>query len=260
MKALMAELGISPQKSLGQNFLINQRVISKIVEFAKKTEVDRLIEIGPGLGALTRELPKPLTVIELDRKLSEYWRQQEEIEVIEGDALRIDWEELVGSMTSMIVSNLPYQISSSLVIERSIEPVGVSDMVLMFQKEVAQRIQASPNSKEYGLLSVIAQTFWEIDLLVEAGPRDFYPAPKVASRVLSFSRKKSPVNEASAYLKFVKAAFSQRRKIVWKNLSAYCRKGKNLATEMGLSENLRAENLSVEDFLSIFEQVGASGD
>ena len=207
------------KRSLGQNFLVSDHVVEKILKAAQSFNPEKLIEVGPGPGALTDHLKTwsiPLQLIELDRDLVAYWREQG-CEVIEADALQIDWSQLIKPNT-VLVSNLPYQISSSLVIDRSLDENGLQAMVLMFQKEVAQRLMAQKSTEDYGLLSVIAQNFWLIKNVCEAGPRDFSPAPRVASRVLSFTKKPSEIKNRKKFLKFVKAAYAQRRKQLKSNL------------------------------------------
>jgi 16S rRNA (adenine1518-N6/adenine1519-N6)-dimethyltransferase len=248
----MEELGHSAKKSLGQNFLISDVVIGKILKRVASTNPEKMVEVGPGLGALTEGLLEtkiPLTVIEMDRGLAEYWRSRN-IKVIEGDALQIDWSELIGPNVTF-VSNLPYQISSSIVIERSLESHGCGHMVLMFQKEVAQRIQAPARRDDYGMLSVIAQNFWQIDTVSEAGPRDFHPPPRIASRVLGFTALPSPIEERSKFLTLVKEAFKQRRKLLKSNLKSYLASYKinendflDWLAKHGLKETARAEELS----------------
>ncbi len=248
----MQELGHSAKKSLGQNFLISDLVIGKILRRVENTKPKKIVEVGPGLGALTEGLLEtkiPLTLIEMDRVLAEYWRGRG-LEVIEGDALRIDWSGLVGADVTF-VSNLPYQISSSIVIERSLEREGVGNMVLMFQKEVAQRIQAPARREDYGMLSVVAQNFWQIDTVSEAGPRDFHPPPKIASRVLGFKAIPSPIEDRRKFLTLVKEAFKQRRKLLKSNLKSYLasyKVGENdfldWLAKNGLKETARAEELS----------------
>lgn len=264
LKQKLNELGISPKRALGQNFLVSEHAIAKIIARVQQMKAQQYVEVGPGLGALTERLLKmdaPLKVIELDRIFSQYWRDKG-VEVYEGDALKLKWEELHLPESTCLVSNLPYQISSSLVIERSLGPRAVSSMVLMFQKEVAQRLAASPKSKDYGLLTVIAQTFWDVKLVLEAGPNDFYPPPKIASRVLSFERKPQPVADPKDFLAFIKSSFMQRRKLLTKNVISYVGKtGLNqeavveILEEMGLSGKCRAEELSPQDFLKLYEQL-----
>jgi len=266
LKEVQEALGIAAKRSLGQNFLVSDHVIEKIIEKAKSFEPKNLIEVGPGPGALTyflRQFPVNFKVIELDRVLSQYWRDQG-LDVTEADALKIDWKQFYTEPgKKVLVSNLPYQISSSLVIERSLDSQGLDHMVLMFQKEVAQRIAAKARSENYGMLTVIAQTFWKTETVTEAGPRDFDPPPNVASRVLAFTARPTAVTNGKAYLTFVKTAFAQRRKLLKKNISSLCQQ-KGIAEEqlvawlleMGFTETARAEELSPEQFVQLYKKLG----
>lgn len=249
------------KKAFGQNFLISDHVIEKIIEAVKVENISSLVEIGPGLGALTDGLLaagfRPL-LIELDRTLIEYWRGRG-LQVIDADALRLDWEALNLARPTLLVSNLPYQISTSLLVERCFGPLSVQVMVLMFQKEVAERFVAKPRTKEYGLLSVMAQLFWDIEKVANAAPQDFHPAPKVASRVLKW-RRKSGVELDLRFLKFLKAAFLYRRKFLLKNLKGSVTKGQEgriaeALAHMGLSEKVRAEELSPQQFVELFNRI-----
>jgi 16S rRNA (adenine1518-N6/adenine1519-N6)-dimethyltransferase len=284
--ARLQEIGADPKRSLGQNFLISDVVVGRILAAVRSAPFSELIEVGPGLGAITEDLLEVakgsdenpgvrLTLIELDRRFVEQWRTRSAHEsnclrVVEGDALQVQWSELSLSSDTLFVSNLPYQISSSLVIERSLEPAGVSRMILMFQKEVAQRIAASARTEDYGLLTVIAQTFWETSTVTDAGPKDFYPPPNVASRVLSFRRRQvDPIAESGAlgatrsdFLKFVKAAFSHRRKFMIKNLLASYFGGdkervrsidlEGVLAERGHLATARAEELDPQTFVRVY--------
>lgn len=240
----MQELAHKAKKSLGQNFLVADHVIQKITDAAARTKSESVVEIGPGLGAITDLLirnHKDYTAIELDHGLAEYWTESG-LKVIEGDALQIDWSQI---HSPLLVSNLPYQISSSIVIEKSIEPFSLKFMILMFQKEVAQRIRAKEKTDEYGMLSVIAQEFWDIETVSEAGPKDFRPPPKVASRVLGFKRRSSDIDDPKKYLSFIKRCFQQRRRILKSNLMD---SEKDLLMKWieknKLSDKVRAEELS----------------
>lgn len=266
LQEVQEALGIAAKRSLGQNFLVSDLVIERIIQRVQDFKPEILLEIGPGPGALTyflRSFSCPLTVIELDRTLAEYWRNQG-LSVVEADALRWDWQPFLQQVgRKVLVSNLPYQISSSIVIDRSMELNGLDHMVLMFQKEVAQRIAAPASSEHYGLLSVIAQTFWKTETVTEAGPRDFSPPPRVASRVLSFTRKTNPLRNPEGFLKFVKAAFAQRRKLLKKNLGALGMQNivpeENVVTwlqEMGFKETARAEELSPAQFVELYRRFG----
>lgn len=265
LEKALQEMGILAKKSLGQNFLVSDLVIERIINQVKAFQPDELIEVGPGPGALTyflRQMNVPLQLIELDRVIAAYWREQG-LSVLEEDALRLDWSQFYSGKKLVFVSNLPYQISSSIVIERSLEDKGVEHMVLMFQKEVAQRLRAPAKSEHYGLLSVIAQTFWKMALVTEAGPRDFNPPPRVASRVLSFTRIPSEVAQRKAFLTFVKAAFAQRRKLLKSNLSSLLNQKKltegqliDWLGQMGFKETARAEELSPAQFVALYKKFG----
>jgi 16S rRNA (adenine1518-N6/adenine1519-N6)-dimethyltransferase len=293
--ARLQEVGAEPKRSLGQNFLISNHIVERIIAAVKAEPCSQMIEVGPGLGALTEdliELQLPLVLLELDAKFINYWTERARafdtgsepqvsvashpvselrnnltshpgLRVIAGDALKINWPELALKPETLFVSNLPYQISSSIVIDRSVEPAGVSRMILMFQKEVAQRLMAEPRTKEYGLLTVIAQTFWKIRTVCDAGPNDFFPPPNVSSRVLSFQRlSPEPLDgtEAAGFLRFVKSAFSHRRKLMSRNLLQDYFGGKAgllpeieaVFTTIGLTRTARAEELDPRLFVRLY--------
>ncbi|MEK6556398.1 MAG: 16S rRNA (adenine(1518)-N(6)/adenine(1519)-N(6))-dimethyltransferase RsmA, partial [Bdellovibrionota bacterium] len=217
----LQEMEVAPKRSLGQNFLVSEHVIENIISQVRSFKPKAIVEIGPGLGSLTEKLlamAVPIHLIELDREYARYWKQRETaaqganigssvaggVQVSEADALHIDWNEIVKNPATLLVSNLPYQIGARVVIDRSLGPDSVTKMILMFQKEVAQRLMATPSTKDYGFLTVVAQAQWKIRLLLEAKPNDFYPAPKVTSRVLIFERLKPMVDEF--FVEFVKKA------------------------------------------------------
>jgi 16S rRNA (adenine1518-N6/adenine1519-N6)-dimethyltransferase len=256
IKNLMNQMDRGAKKALGQNFLVNSQKIAEIIAAAKEAQPQSVIEVGPGLGALTIHLKEnfsDLTLLEMDDQFAKYWEDQG-CKVVHGDALKIDWETL-GLEKALLVSNLPYQISSRVVVERSVHPAGVESMVLMFQKEVAQRITAKHDNSEFGLLTVIAQTFWETKTLADLGPNDFFPPPKVASRVVLFkARDASHLTDPVKFLKFVKLAFSQKRKFLKKSLLslAPANKLESVFAELGLSLMARPENVSVPQYAQLF--------
>jgi 16S rRNA (adenine1518-N6/adenine1519-N6)-dimethyltransferase len=252
LKARLEKMRLQPKKAFGQNFLINQQVIGKIVGAVKERKFSELIEIGPGLGAITEPmLEAGLTpkLIELDPDLIDYWQSLEQTPIVAGDALKLDWEQMNLPPDSLLVSNLPYQISTSIVIDRCLGPKNLRWMILMFQKEVAQRLTALPRTKEYGMLSVMAQLHFKMLKVADASPRDFYPAPKIASRVLSFERK-SVENLGVPFLKFVKRAFALRRKFLLKNLTGSVDKA--TLQRLGFKETVRAEELTPAQFVELF--------
>lgn len=252
----MNELDVQAKKSLGQNFLVSDNVIEKIIAAAAAFNSEKIVEIGPGCGALTDiliEKYKNLKLIELDRTLFEFWKSQG-CDIVNFDALQMDWDLYADFL---LVSNLPYQISSSLVIDRSLDKKPLLGMVLMFQKEVAQRIRATQQTEHFGMLSIISQEFWTIETVCDAGPRDFRPPPKIASRVLAFRPRKTNILDPQEYLTFVKAAFKQRRRILKTNLQ-----GLGPAYNLNLlldwlkknnkTEKVRAEELSVFEMNSLY--------
>lgn len=255
----LKELGIRPNKKLGQNFLVNVDVCKRIVAASLINKPAKVIEVGPGLGALTEFLIEenyPLTLIELDRTFVEQW-QNRSVNVLHEDALKTDWGKLENPPNTCLVSNLPYQISSSIVIDRSIEPFNVERMVLMFQKEVGQRIIAKHKTADYGLLTVIAQAFWKIELLMDVGPKDFYPPPQIASRVLTFQRLEPDIKNPQKFLTMVKAAFSQRRKFMVSNLGQIVEKPKVQAAllKLNIKDTVRAEELTVQQFIDLCREL-----
>lgn len=261
VKARLQEMGIAPKKAFGQNFLINLNVVAKIVDELGDCEFADLLEIGPGLGALTEPiLEKGLRprLIELDRELAEYWRGRG-MDVVECDALKLDWNGLSLRAPALLVSNLPYQISTSLVIDRCFGPLELKWMVLMFQKEVAERLTAKTRTKDYGVLSVLAQLHFKMRKVADAAPADFFPAPKVASRVLFFERLE-PQGLGPGFLKFVKHAFAFRRKFMLKNLKGVVDKTTmarlpQIFAAQGLTDKARAEELTPAQFERLYKAV-----
>jgi len=261
LKARLEAMGLHPKKAFGQNFLVNPQVIGKIIRAVQDTPHTDLMEIGPGLGALTEPLLKAglkPRLIELDEDLVRHWRDQG-YEVLFEDALRVNWNSLGLRSGSMLVSNLPYQISSSLVIDRCAGPEELQHMVLMFQKEVAQRLMAEPRTKEYGLLSVMAQLHFKMRKVSDCAPGDFFPPPKVASRVLAFERING-VTLGPKFLSFLKQAFGFRRKFLLKNLRAVVDKSQlerlpEIMARCGLSAQVRAEELTPAQFVTLFHEL-----
>ena len=253
LKVQLQKLNLEPKKSLSQNFLVNPNLCQKIVQKARNFNPSFYIEVGPGLGALTQFLEKKSSLlIEKDSTLAHYWKTSG-FHVLEKNALTLDFKNLNLPSGCLLLSNLPYQISSRLFIERSLKKDDpIEFMVLMFQKEVAEKILSQHNKKTYGILSIMSSVFWESSFLLEAYPKDFYPAPKVASQVLCFKRKPSPTikneKEAHLFLNLLKKAFCHRRKYLKKNLGLSGAALENL----GFSPQSRADNLKPQDFIKLF--------
>jgi 16S rRNA (adenine1518-N6/adenine1519-N6)-dimethyltransferase len=254
IQSLLQNLGTEPQFALGQNFLVDEHAVNSIISAVytkNKNPPKNLYEIGPGLGALTEELLDqkltPLILIELDKIFAKYWESRGQ-KVIQVDALSLNWDQYTDSEEWNLVSNLPYQIASSLVIELGNLQNPPRSMVLMFQKEVAERFMAKPSSPEYGILSVIGQTLWSIEKVCDAGPASFWPKPKIASRVLKFTWN----NWESRPLR-LKLLFAQRRKQIHRPLISWLggQISQDTLISMGLTLKERAEELSPEIFQSI---------
>lgn len=239
------------KKSLGQNFLIDQTIVDKIINSVKTRQDLNWIEIGPGLGSLTDGLKDHLKmVIELDSVFAQYWREQG-FNVVETDALKFDWQSLEKPMG--LVSNLPYQISARIVIDMSIQN-RPEMMVLMFQKEVADRILSVKMQSSYGFLSVVAQNFWDIKKLVFVSPNCFSPRPKVDSQVLTFQAKASEIKDRAKFVQFVKSCFLERRKKISNKAKKLnlLNEFKTFFEQNDLSLDMRAEELTPTDFQKLF--------
>ena len=256
--ARLEQLGAGPKRSMGQNFLVNELIVQKIVDAAALERFDQTVEVGPGLGALTDRLiekSSSLVLVEFDRLFAKYWREDRGCQVFEVDALKANWSEFLGT-NSVLVSNLPYQISSRLLVDLSVGKKSPQRMVLMFQKEVAQRIQAEHGTSDYSLLSLIAQTFWSSRFLLEAGSIDFYPKPNVASRVLVFDRRMNMSGDQQLdFLKFAKLCFEQRKKKLIRRLTSRYDKDAVLRAfeDLKISDNTRVGQLGPQVLLTLFQ-------
>jgi 16S rRNA (adenine1518-N6/adenine1519-N6)-dimethyltransferase len=254
----MEAAGIRPLKKLGQNFLLNPKICESVIEAVAAEGPLSVVEIGPGLGALTDGLLEKswdLKLIEIDAGLIEYWKRvAPSLELIHQDALKLIWKDLNLAKPAVLISNLPYSIAASLVVELSSEEQPFDSLVLMFQKEVAERIDALKSSKDYGMLSVVAQANWDIRKVVDAGPQDFFPVPNVGSRVLQFKAKKVGFDR-SKFLTFVKLGFSQRRKKLSSNLSGQFKKERIQEgfINLDLGPDTRAQELTPIQFVELFQ-------
>jgi len=244
------------KKRFGQNFLQDQSVIERIVRSIRPGESDNIIEIGPGLGALTREilqLSKRISVIELDRevipKLKFNCDGLGELNIFQQDALKTDFSEFAAQSPIRVVGNLPYNISTPIMFHLFDYLDQIKDMYFMLQKEVVERIVAGPGSKTYGRLSVMTQYFCEPRLLFIVPPEAFEPAPKVDSAVVQLvPREQRPHLESfEIFAAMVSEAFNQRRKTirnVWKS-----RLDADGFAQIELDAGLRPENLSLAAFV-----------
>ena len=251
VQQFLEEHQLKPIKKLGQNFLVNPGLTQAIVRSIQKQPAP-FLEVGPGLGALTRHFDKKdIFLIEKDKKLAHYWSQQN-WNVFCEDALKFNWSCLPKRFT--LFGNLPYEIAGSLIVKISTEQRPVSKMFFLIQKEVAERLNAPKNSRNYGLLSVLAQSFWSVSTLFSIPKTDFYPIPKVEGRFLEFTAKKVNFSVSPhLFFQFVKNCFQFKRKMLFKKLNVSAPK-KALAG-LGLKATCRAENLSPEQFLQLYIKI-----
>ena len=240
------------RKRFGQNFLIDEQIVNRIVATISPKKNDNIVEIGPGKGALTFPLLEHLdylSVIEIDRDLISLLKskKQEKLIIYEADALTFDYGVISNNLR--IVGNLPYNISSPLLFHLLSSKNQIIDMTFMLQKEVADRIVAKHGSKTYGRLSVMMQTFFEVELMFTVPKESFDPKPKIESAILYLKTRAKPLTENSKLLEeIVKISFSQRRKILKNCLKSILNQEQ---TEIDLSQ--RAEMLSVENFITLMK-------
>jgi 16S rRNA (adenine1518-N6/adenine1519-N6)-dimethyltransferase len=263
----MTARSIHPRKSLGQNFLTDPHYLRKIVDAAQVIDGDQVLEIGPGLGHLTRELVARagrVVVIELDDRLIPRLREEfgplPHVEIVHADALMYDYGSLMG--TWKVVANLPYYISTPILQLLIGHRDRFTTLTLMLQKEVAERIAASPGGKEYGFLSVLVQysASPHMEFIVPAGA--FSPRPKVDSAVVTLTMRKHRVHNAADeafFVRVIKAAFSQRRKTLRNSLSQLgFPRGvmDSVPAGTGIDLGRRAETLSVAEFVLLSDFLG----
>ncbi|NTW68924.1 MAG: 16S rRNA (adenine(1518)-N(6)/adenine(1519)-N(6))-dimethyltransferase RsmA [Chlorobiaceae bacterium] len=247
---------IAAKKKLGQNFLTDRNITRKIVASSGACPEDNILEIGPGFGALTREIAAiapVFTVVEKDPKLAAFIRiEYPLINVIEADFLDIDLELLAQKQPLRVLGNIPYSITSPILFKLLEHRQSFVSATLMMQHEVAMRIVARPSTKDYGILAVQMQAFCDVSYLFKVGRKVFRPQPGVDSAVIMMKPKKeSPVNDSDGFRRFVRTAFHQRRKTLLNNLKeSYSLDGVESETL-----KLRAEALKIEEFFTLFSQL-----
>ena len=240
------------RKRFGQNFLVDDQIVNRIVATISPKKSDNIVEIGPGKGALTFPLLQNLdhlSVIEIDRDLISLLKlkEQDKLTIYEADALKFDYGLISDNLR--IVGNLPYNISSPLLFRLLSSKNQIIDMTFMLQKEVVDRIVASHGSKTYGRLSVMMQAFFEVESMFTVPKESFDPQPKIESAILYLKTRTKPLTENIKLLeKIVKISFSQRRKTLKNCLKSILSQEQ---TKIDLSQ--RAEMLSVENFITLMK-------
>lgn len=275
LKAVIEKHGFSFSKSLGQNFLIDKSVLEKIVSGSGIDQGWGVLEIGPGAGTLTRELAKTakkVVAVEIDKSLipmlSDTLSDFPNAEVICEDVMKVDLKALIAEkfhgMPVAVVANLPYYITTPIILNFLENEIPVKSLTVMVQKEVAERMAASPGGKDYGALSAVVQFYTQPKLICRAEPHCFMPQPKVESVVIRLSVLESPrvcVSDKKFMFNIIKSAFGQRRKTLLNALSKspYIQLEKDKVAAaiegIGLDVNIRGERLSLEEFAKLSEQL-----
>ena len=274
---IMKKYGISANKSLGQNFLINQDVVDNIVGASDITKDDLVIEIGPGLGTLTESLLQnagKVIAIELDERmlkiLNDRFFMYENFEVINQDVLKVNLKELIKKektehnlKNAKIVANLPYYITTPIIMKLLEEELDINSITVMIQKEVADRLIATPGDKLSGAITYSVYYYADSEQIMLVENNSFIPEPEVQSEVIKLNIRKEPVislKDKDLFFKIIKISFMQRRKTLINSLvNGGVIKDKNLAKQifekMGFDLNVRGENLGIEDFSRLCEEI-----
>jgi len=268
----LADHNLSLKKSLGQHFLVDERVLDRIIDAAELDGSTGVLEIGPGMGALTERLADRagwVLAVEIDGRLIPILRElfvdRPRVTVVHGDALQVDLKALMdrhlGSAERFsVVANLPYYATSPILMRLLEERLPLDRIVVMIQKEVAERIMAEPGTKEYGSLSVAVRYFAEVFRVCGVPRNCFVPRPQVDSAVIGLRIRREPlvsVRNEPLFFRMVRAAFSQRRKTLANALSSSLFGGKrkaeleNLLKEIGIDPNRRGETLTLEEFAQV---------
>ena len=269
VRELLVQHGLSPSRALGQNFVADPNTVRRIARLAEVGDGDQVIEIGPGLGSLTVALAETgarVTAVELDRRLLAPLRSVVEplgVRVVHGDALRLDWDELLGSAGApgqpwVLVANLPYNVATPLVLDLLAGVPAIERMLVMVQREVAERLAARPGDKAYGIPSVKVAYRAEADVVGRVPPTVFIPPPRVESALVRLRRLPAPAVEADPdrLFRLVEAGFGQRRKMLRRSLAG-------LVDAAGFARadvrpEARAEELDLRDWARLARLAGVA--
>ncbi|EIT84195.1 16S ribosomal RNA methyltransferase KsgA/Dim1 family protein [Fictibacillus macauensis ZFHKF-1] len=276
-KEILKKHGFTFKKSLGQNFLIDRNILSNIVAQANLTEESGAIEIGPGIGALTEFIAreaKKVVAFEIDQRLlpilKETLAPYPHASVIHSDILEADVHEVItrefqGIEDIMVVANLPYYVTTPIIMKLLTEKLPIRGIVCMIQKEVADRLAAKPGTKEYNSLSIAIQYYAEAETVMKVPKTVFVPAPNVDSAVIRLTIRKEPpisVKDETFFFALIRASFGQRRKTLWNNLI----NNLNLSNQKealqavfdttGIDPKRRGETLTIEEFGILSDAIG----
>ena len=272
-KSIMKKYNIKANKSLGQNFLINDEVIENIIKSSNLSKEDMVIEIGPGLGTLTKRLLEEagkVLCVELDKKminiLQDRFSENDKFEVINEDILKVDLNQIIKENKKdnniknvKIVANLPYYITTPIIMKLLEEKLEIESITVMIQKEVADRLIEVPGGKNTGAITYTVYYYCESEKIMEVPNSSFIPEPEVTSEVIKMNLRKTPAVELEnpkIMFMIIKSAFMQRRKTLLNaltNSKVFINKeeGTQILNKLNLDINIRAESLSIQDFANI---------
>lgn len=256
-------------KSLGQNFLIDDSVLTDIVQGADVNSEDLVIEIGPGVGTLTAQLlnkAKRVVSIELDNDLIPILQEElgshPNFSLVHKDALKVDFNEIIGAEKSVkLVANLPYYVTTPIIVNLLKEKYNFKSLTIMIQKEVAERINAEPNCKEYGSLSLLVQYYCNTKIIRKVSPSSFIPRPKVDSIVIRLDRLDKPrveVKDEKLMFDIIRSSFNMRRKTLWngvKNIGIDKENLQKAFDDASIDPKRRGETLSLEEFAKLSDEI-----
>lgn len=261
---ILQRFGLHMSKRLGQNFLIDAGIVQGIVDAADIKPGDRVLEIGPGIGTLTQALCEAgadVTCVELDKRLPEILahtlESYDNVRVIQGDILKVNILEIMGEEPFKVVANLPYYITTPIIMELLEKHLPITDIVVMVQKEVAERMAATPGGKTYGALSVAVQYYTVPEIALYVPPRSFMPPPEVDSVVVDCKVRQEPavdLIDEKMFFRVVKAAFGQRRKTLnnaLKSMGVDKTIIADVLAQAGVETTRRGETLAMEEFAAI---------
>ena len=270
---IIKKYNFSFRKDYGQNFLIDDNILRKIISSAGVTKDDCVLEIGPGIGTMTQylcEAAKRVVAVEIDKALipilSDTLSEYDNVEVINEDVLKLDLKQIVQEKNDgkpiKVVANLPYYITTPIIMGLFEKDVPIESITVMIQKEVADRMQVGPGTKDYGALSLAVQYYSKPEVMLNVSPNCFMPAPKVGSSVIKLTRfenKPVEVKDEKLMFKVIRAAFNQRRKTLanaLKNspeISLNKEQVENVINSLGFSPTVRGEALTLEEFARLSE-------
>jgi len=256
-------------KSLGQNFLVDDSVPKDIVLGAEVDENDLVIEIGPGVGTLTAQLlnkAKKVVAIELDNDLipilTEELGSDPKFTLIHNDALKVNFNEIIGEEKSVkLVANLPYYVTTPIIVKLLKEKYNFKSLTIMIQKEVAERMDAEPGNKDYGSLSLLVQYYCNTKIIRKVPPQCFIPRPKVDSIVIRLDRLDEPkveVENEKLFFEIIRSSFNMRRKTLWngvKNIGLPKEELEVAFEEAGIDPKRRGETLTIEEFALLSDKI-----